>query len=365
MVGLLRWSAFALSVAGCNFTTPGGAGSNAGTPDAAGPHIDGRQLDAQASPDAFVGTCFGTGLLNACFTTLPTQAVDLGATAQIDTNTFACDTTVTGDKLDGVCVIAGATVSLERGVAVTGDKALLVVATQTITLDDMLDASSVVGDSGPGAPANCGPGTAPGSAGGGAGGSFGGSGGDGGNSTGGVHGATVVPTSLVAGCPGQGGSGNPTGGGLGGGAIYFIAGQSITVTDLAAIDASGSGGAGGKATNGGGSGGGAGGMIVFDAPAVTIDGDVWAIGGGGGEGADTASGHDGNESSSPTHVGGGGFNNTVHGGDGGDGTATTGVAGDDPFESTTAGGGGGGGGGGVIQVYGTMTGNGRIAPPAN
>ncbi len=363
MVGLLRWSAFALTVAGCSFTTPSGGTGNAGAPDAARTHGDGPRLDAPATPDAFAGTCFGSGPLSACFITLPTQAVDLGSTAEIDTSTFACDTTVTGKKLDGVCVIAGATVSLEQGVAVTGDKALLVVATETMTLDDMVDASSVVGDSGPGGPGDCDAGTAPGSAGGGAGGSFGGSGGDGGNSTGGVHGGALVPTSLVAGCPGQGGSGNPTGGGLGGGAIYFIAGQSITVTGLGAIDASGSGGAGGKATNGGGSGGGAGGMIVFDAPAVTIDGGVWAIGGGGGEGADTSSGHAGNESTSPTHVGGGGFNDTLHGGDGGDGTATTGVTGDDRFESTTAGGGGGGGGGGVIQVYGTMTGTGRIAPP--
>ncbi len=362
MVGLLRWSAFALTVAGCNFTTPS-LGSNAGTPDAAALHSDGPRLDAPAGLDAPVGTCFGTGLLNACFTTLPTQAVELGATALIDTSTFACDTTVTGKHLEGVCVIAGATVSLEHGVAVTGNKALLVVATETMTLDDMLDASSVIGDPGPGAPGNCDPGTAPGSAGGGAGGSFGGAGGDGGNSTGGLHGATLVPTTLVAGCPGQGGSGNPTGGGLGGGAIYFIAGQSIAVTGLAAIDASGSGGAGGKANNGGGSGGGAGGMIVFDAPSVAIDGDAWATGGGGGEGADTANGHDGNESTSPTRVGGGGFNDTLHGGNGGDGTATTGVTGDDRFNSTSAGGGGGGGGGGVIQVYGTLTGAGRIAPP--
>jgi hypothetical protein len=208
---------------------------------------------------------------------------------------------------------------------------------------------------------------------GGAGGSYGLDGGRGGQGVGGTSGGDAMreplpPTVIRGGCRGGSGGANTvtsTAGGIGGdsgGAVYLLAGQTLTISGT--IDASGSGGNGGEAGTssggGGGGGGGSGGLIGLDAPAIVLTDTAKLIangGGGGAGGPSTGAAGAPGESADPIvypfrSPGG----ETVGAGDGGNGgnqesTATNGTG---ESESGGAGGGGGGGSIGFVLLFGAL-----------
>jgi hypothetical protein len=170
-----------------------------------------------------------------------------------------------------------------------------------------------------------------------------------------------VPTLFRAGCPGGIGGTNGTAGamipgGKGGGALYLIAGQSITV--LGTVSVSGSGVSANAFARTGGSAGGSGGMIVLESSALQLTNSfLTANGGGGGHGRATM----------PTAVGMPSENGKVSsvavalgatysgiGGFGGNGAAGAAAAADGATSTgcnnAGCGGGGGCGGAGVIVI---------------
>jgi hypothetical protein len=329
--------------------------------------LDGPAPDSDATEDM---TCFGTGRgfrMPFCFT--PAEIAMFPATltlnSPVNTNQ-TCPRAVAQSSGPDLCVFTAGTITISSNIRFVGDKAIVLLAKDAIVVDRDLDVSSSwallaagAGGDSPGcimSVLNGNPGAVGGGGGGGAGGSFVGQGGRGGNGSlpgnsmtsalGGSSLSGTTPLVIRGGCRGgAGGAGTMAGrlGGHGGGAIYLVAGASITVA--ASINAFGAGGLGGVSSYVGGSGGGAGGMIVLDAPSVTTGtGTILnAIGGTGGEGGDDngsgATGADG-ASAAPTSTGAGG-----DGGAGSGSDASTGEPG------APGGGGGGGGGGGYIGVF--------------
>lgn len=349
--------------------------------------------------------CYGSasGLLGSlCFATAPITPLTLAAGSTVNTATIGAGncTEIRAQTGGGpsLCVIAASTIDVASGAAVrvVGSNPIVLVAVQTIQIDGTLDASSRVSDlpgaTGAGARSAIACNAAGidgttstngingGGGGGAAGGSFSGLGGAGGNGKGqpgALHGSPAMPsstTALVGGCPGgRGGHGNgncpgvgvPCGGGPGGnggGAIYVIAGGSITVGG--SIDASGQGGAGGTDgfnNSGGGGGGGTGGLIGLDAPHITVTGSVFANGGGGGGGGGSTEVDHGQAGTDPTasavaaQGGTGGLDNGsgTAGGDGGAGSVGKTVPGTGKAGTQVdSAGGGGGGGPGLVRVFG-------------
>ena len=317
--------------------------------------------------DGMPKACYGAGIVKPCFASAPTG--DLTLPAMINTtNDPLCSTDVM-DVPAGLCVIARANITAAGGVtvAVTGDKPLVLVATDTINITGVLDAASHHSTADPYATTQIGAGADPtgacnaasagGISGGGAGGTFVALGGSGGNGdSGGAGGTAGGPQTAIAlrgGCRGQNAN-NALGGrgGRGGGALYLIAN---TITIGGTINASGEGGARGiTGANAGGGGGGSGGLIGLDAPTIENNGLVFANGGGGGEGA--GGGNSGLPGLDPTGVtgatGGTGGGNGGNGGLGGAGGSAGGnPTGGNGQTVNTEGGGGGGGGSGVIKVY--------------
>jgi hypothetical protein len=327
--------------------------------------------------------CWGTDV-QVCLAAPPTTGVTLDG--QIDT---AIDQRCR-PEVDAYCAIAGTTVTVPTAATldVRGARPLVVIATDTFTIDGVLDAGSHAATQkpGPGALATAAACNAfaaqPSKHGGGAGGSFAGTGGAGGGNdspgtdTGGAPAAPLPAlTAFRAGCAGQSG-GTITGtsglGGAPGGALYLVAGTSLTITG--SVTASGAAGRGGQTVgndaNGGG-GGGSGGMIVLDAPTVTVSsptGAVLADGGGGGEGAShSVDGVDGKEATDGVIAAAGGAGPADHGGDGGAGShaiALDGAPGGQGTSSSPGGGGGGGGGAGVVKLRQatTIAGGGVVSP---
>jgi hypothetical protein len=306
-----------------------------------------------------------------CFTPLPTDPIMIEG-VNTDTDPRCVVSTQNGGS--SICAILGGTITIPAtGAIISGARPLLLVATTTITVDGILDASSEDGTSriGPGAnpvPGQCGPALSAGGGndggGGGAGGSFstkggnGGKGGGNGGSNGVLAADPQVPTILRAGCRGSEGGRNGGPGGFGGGAIYLVAGTSIAIT--ARVTANGAGGTGATNNESAGGGGGAGGMIVVEAPAISLAGttaELSANGGGGGEGTVSTDAGEGGESAAWDMAATGGTGGSTNGGDGGTGATGTaaaavgglGIAGG---EGNDGGGGGGGGGGGVIWIKG-------------
>jgi hypothetical protein len=351
--------------------------------------------------------CYDTGSLGAvCVSSEPTGALKLISGQIIDTAVDgACTAILPQDAgAPSLCVMAAGTIEVVGGaiVRVTGTHPLVLLAAHTIIVNGTLDAASHAATQssaalpGPGARAadTC---TAvpidgtsstdrDGGAGGAAGGSFSTPGGPGGNGGKGAAaatpGVTSPPTQLIGGCPGgHGGFGEgncadtnaPCGGGLGGqggGAVYLIGGESITVAG--AINASGAGGsAGGPGQNSGGAGGGggSGGMIILDSAAVTVSGLLLANGGGGGGGngetRESVPGP-GKDPTSAIMAAAGGSGGGASGGRGGPGSlgAAPGSAGTAGATEVCAGG-SGGGGAGVIRIYsaGSPSVTGSISPP--
>jgi hypothetical protein len=386
----LGWIAF---VVGCSFqgTAPSTPADGSSTPvvDASVPD------DAMTAPpiDAPPPPCFNTGLLGKlCLSATP---IDVTLSSPINTSDAkVCTQTATqSGSAPDLCVIAGKTITVQGNVTATGNRALVLVAVETLTVaaGATLDASSTTANprrTGAGAnQGTCDPPSKPQDSGQGAGAAGGGSlatqgsdGGDGNTNGGTAQGgnagkAQAAPTVLRGGCAGgRGGSSfvvaNGGTGGDGGGALYLIAGTSIAITGD--VFASGAGGDGGGAQSGGG-GGGTGGMIGLDAPVVasgasiTINGRVVANGGagasgGGGMGAGNP-GKDGTTTTWNTAAAGGGGGGT--GGGGGPGTAVNSA---NPANggNSNNGGGGGGGGLGIVTIYGTVAGGttGKTISPA-
>jgi hypothetical protein len=317
-----------------------------------------------AKPDIFIppgDTCYGSGLVTVCFMAPVTGTI----TVNTDINTDDPGGTVCNTMVDGTnpnCVITGDTITIAANVSVTGSKPLVFVAATSITVNNgvTIDAAShrTPAKIGPSADfASCNAGTAPAANGGGAGGSFGGTGGNGGgkSANGGTAGAAIAnPATLHGGCPGQAGSANAAAG-HGGGAIFFIAGSSITVSGT--INASGAPGSPGVTGQAGGGAGGSGGLIGFDALTITATGGtIFASGGGGGEasGATTMGGAPPSEPTATTAPPGAG--GSTSGGDGGAGACNGAVNGTVGGTGTGLGGGGGGGSSGVIKANQTITG---------
>ena len=332
---------------------------------------DGSTIDAS--------TCVGTGLYTVCLADqLPTS--DLAITANIDTDsTVSCLHFQPPGWVEGgqpaACFVAGIHVTVSGTVTARGTRPLVIVATDTLTITGEIDASAK--HSSPTTiPAGFDPnGCAPyvtipadnaNGGGGGAGASFTTTGGDGGTGNNaatqaGLHVAAIAaPTTLRAGCIGQnGGDGDNTGGGAGvggngGGAVFLVAGNSITLPSSATIDVSGAGGDNGGHHSGGG-GAGSGGMLVLSSSSFSITGaKLLADGGGGASGGTNATGNPGSDPSNGTTAASGG---TISGGaSGGNGFFGTTDATAGGNGASNDGGGGGGGGGGYLQSNHPLTG---------
>nr|HEX4315524.1 hypothetical protein [Kofleriaceae bacterium] len=355
---------------------------------------DGSAIDAAVDGAGSATLCLGDAAVLQVCVPLPAQprqfskqTIETGVTVGSGSGSGGddCDFVQTVGTLE-LCVIAGTAVSFDNVIVrdVGGTRPLVVVATESITIDDAFDAASHRGGTtGPGAATgSCAVGSAGGAptgAGGGAGGSYGNAGGNGGAGTTGAGGSASAASTLggiQAGCPGGGGgagvSSQPINSGASGGVVYLIA----PVIDIAgALDVSGMSGGGGVSLGGGG-GGGTGGFVGIDALAsLSITGGIFANGGGGGGGA----GVDGSGSSAPgtrgidggSAVAAGGRAGGVSGGSGGAGTNGTAQpavdgrpangptgggsgSGSGSGSSTPPGAGGGGGGGlGVVWLVGS------------
>ena len=325
-----------------------------------------------ARPDAIPAGCYGVGLLIVCPNNPVTgnTSVSITTTTSLNTaNAPQCEPYHLLNKPTSTefCVIAAKTVTvgpLGRW-NITGTKPLVVIATNSMSIEGVIDAASHRGGlSGPGAdPTACIAGTTPTMLQGGPGGSFGTVGGDGG----GIDVGLLVPAgpkagalaTLRGGCTGRDGDGaNGGAAGHGGGAVYLIANNLLVSGTINASGASGTG----AGLNAGGGGGGSGGMIGLDAPSLTVSGKIFANGGGGGEGGGGANGgNSGVDAISPTLASDGGAGNASAGGDAGNGAFMTTAAQDGMNGSAS--GGGGGGGAGVIKVFPMKMLGGAVSPP--
>jgi len=330
-------------------------------------HNDG-DLDGDPSIDARLS--FGTGNYEVKLLGVPTTALlTLGGTPISTANGMPCSDAQlwVSSAQPAACFVVATNITVSSLLEVSGPRPLVLVATDTLIVSDMIDAASHVGGNvGPASPdSSCDNGTAPQTStnggGGGAGGSFvtaGGNGGNGNNNgtNGGVAGAVAsTPPILRAGCRGQiggtGGTGGPAG--EGGGVVYLLAGTKI---DLRAGKINVSGAGGSLAGNrGGGGGGGSGGMMVVTAPMILSDSGTRLVanGGGGSSGANgSAIGGDPNPANPTTAATGG----SASGGCGSENGGGTGFAGASmatnggSVTGSTCGGGGGGGGAGYIQT---------------
>jgi hypothetical protein len=272
-----------------------------------------------------------------------------------------------------VCVIPVETINVGASITASGGLPLVLWSSASMTISGVVDVGSntLAGRKGAGAnPSTCASGlpldgeldTTSSVGSGGAGGSFtndaitvgGAAGGDAATTgAGGKPTPTQSPLAFHGGCAG-GEGGDPSGSGStspgnGGGAVYIVAKQGITVTaNMGRISAGGGGGGGGGASSAGGHGGGSGGWIVLDATDGSITDTsalIGAFGGGGGGGANSTTN---------------GFNGlSAFGGSVGDSLNTSGCtnAGGGtgrPGQSTTGNGcgaGGGGGSNGLIQRF--------------
>jgi len=355
--------------------------------DAGGGDVPTDERIIDAAPDIAIDVapgCVGPSGWAVCLAA-NIQPVVLTGNFSTDTATACASPTPASWTSSGqpdACVVEGSTITVSSMLVVAGSRPLVLAANDTIAIEKLLSRASDVGP-GAGAPSpSCAafastPQAAGAGGAGGAGGSFRTQGGDGGSGSsttvkGGMAAAadTAAPAHLRAGCNGQlGATGSLAGGagGFSGGAIYVVAGSSITVSSL--VDVSGAGGRGGTGNGGAGGGGGTGGSIVLYASTIDASGaTLIANGGGGGGGATGAAGSGGGAPSANTPT------TPAPGGNSGGGSTTTG-AGGAGFAGTTdaasghngtlgIGGGGGGGASGYIRANKTLTGA-TLSPAAD
>lgn len=282
--------------------------------------------------------------------------------SNVDTDSPLCASTISG--AENYCVIAATNITIAATLRADGKKPLVLIATDSIITTGLINLIGGAGSN----PSVCSTGTPPVGGGGHAGGSFVGLGGDGGfgsdGGAGGMPAASVTDvTELRGGCSGQG-AGDVLAAGVGGGAVFLIAGNRIDIQG--GINASGQGGGPGDSSFGGGVGGGAGGMIGFEAPIITCNSLLLVAGGGGGGGGGGP--FEGNNGSTPNSItpaaGGAG----VTGGFGGSGSTPSrgapGMAGSPGLAGNPPGAGGGGGGGaGLIKAPATANLGTMVSPP--
>ena len=339
-------------------------------------------------------TCLGRGATALCFPT-PVATVAVAGAFNTDSS-MLCETSAPVSGWAGgpsSCFVVGTNITV-AATTVTGSRPLVLFASDNITVTGNLDAAShrVGATAGPGSNIGCGaytdiPGISTFGAGGGAGGTFRTTGGNGGqgdgvaNSGGGALAPDAAPAILRGGCTGQkGGDGfagvGDNGGepGAGGGALYLVAGGTITINSGVVVNASGAGATALASPDlglyAGGGGGGSGGMIKLSATTFSVSGAIiMANGGGGSTGADdNTTGVSGNDPSTSA-AGNAGQGGTVGngGGNGGDGWGGVTAAQSGGNGSSTEGGGGGGGGGGYIHsnlpLTGASTSAGEIFAP--
>lgn len=373
--------AIASLAAGCSFSSNAAKTDSNPSHDGSGSGMIDAAIDAppDAPPDG-PNMDFGPAPFTVHLSALPTAGMTLPGTINTDTSNL-CATTATwvsSSQPDACFIVATTITSGGSNTVATGGKPLVLVATSAITVSKNLDVSSKRAGSTLGAggnyvqcaafPSNPDPDANGG--GGGAGGTFMTQGGFGGigNGDNNVHGGTPAnidstPVVLRGGCAGQkGANGNQSAGspGNGGGAIYLVAGSTISITTGNGINASGAGGMHGGHSSGG-SAGGAGGMILLYAPTIEATGAALvANGGGASSGGDgSGNGNDGNDPSTAMTAATGGMG---PGGDGGrGGILTTGGSGGGVGAGTQ---GGGGGGGGVGYIRSNVMLSDVIASPA-
>lgn len=317
----------AISLAACGLDAVGSFGSEANTPsgDASSVPIEGG--DGDVPPDFTLdaaGDAAGeAGPTPALPSFVPGSLLDPDASAltgvlAIDTSALALDIgagltptlppgvsfTAVDAGANGVAVLSVGGMTINQAIAVSGKRALAIVSSQELVLDQVIDVSASGGTPGPG---GHNPATGPGagdngkpqgggndnSGAGGAGhGTTGAQGGDTTSAVPGGAGGLAYSVPLVGGS--GGGRGDPLNctntGGAGGGALMLFSSTSITVATTGGVHAGGGGGGGGCVTNGGatsssGAGGGSGGFIFLEAPKLDVRGTLAANGGGGGGGA--------------------------------------------------------------------------------
>lgn len=264
-----------------------------------------------------------------------------------------------GVALPAVCLITGGNIEVTTVTRVHGGRALALVATNRITIDDgaKLDVGSKSDLPGPSAAFDsCGLTSASDTTckahGGGSFGLVGGNGGNAQQAAGpGVMAqpAAMPPLYLRGGCPsdrfGNASSMQQTYDGLGGGAVYLAAHDTIEIDGT--LTAGGAGGSAGSnvMTTVGAGGGGSGGMIVLEAPHINVVGFVAANGGGGASGKGTSDSVRGDDSDSAGAAMGG-----RQGSVGAGGSGSFGMAGMIGGNAATCGGGGGGGAGFIYLI---------------
>lgn len=315
--------------------------------------------------DALPDNCIGRGLFTRCYDTGEEPMGTWEAQEAIDSsNAGMCDAIV--PQVDGpeLCVIERASVVIDTQVYLVGPRPVVIVSSSTIEITPQALLAAVgfsAGFDGAGARPSCGGTGQPSSfsaGAGGGGGGFGTAGGQGGvgkdTPSHAIGGPATTLVRIEGGCGGGaggvGGSGTPAAGGFGGGAVYFVARDSITMNGW--IIASGTGGKGGMTLDGGG-GGGSGGLVGFDAPTIVFGStaQIAANGGGGGGGGDNNKGGDGGTAMSPGEAGAGGAPGSDEAGRGGAGAYLE-VGAQVGLDGGLAAGGGGGGGAGVVVLYG-------------
>lgn len=268
-----------------------------------------------------------------------------------------------------VMVMQAASFTLDAHITVRGDKPLIIVATNDISVTMAIDASANMmmpgagggqQTSGMGVGGNGMAGSSNSDAGGGGGG-FGTAGGAGGavdNREGGLAGVSYGDATMLVGGSGGGRGAGPgsclPSAGAGGGAIQLSAGGTLTIDG--SINVGGGGGSGGpgcgSTVNDGAAagGGGSGGMIFVQARTFNGAGMLGANGGGGGGAASAGGTSMGMPGENASLTGGGtGGAGGVNGGAGGTGASTgDGENGGDNVNANENGGGGGGGAGRIF-----------------
>ena len=340
-------------------------------------------VDAAAG-DTVVNLCAGGshggngGMLGVCLEAAPAEVLSRDADIVTGRNMQdECMQIVTQADANQteVCVLAARRIEISSAIRASGNRPLVLLALDELVVTGTLDVSSRPQQAPPAGAGYQGcvlsgtSGTARTTGGGGgAGGTFAALGGVGGTgSSGATTAAGGVPAAsdgvgvVRGGCRGGIGGAGDTGmvggfSGEGGGAIYLIAGRTITIRGT--INASGGGGDPAQATSigGGGGGGGSGGLIGLDAPSIVLEPTAILVanGGGGAGGNGAGTGANGAEpdlvAGSFPFVGSGGTAGPSGGGAGGAGGTAPSPSGS-MGESATGGGGGCGGGVGQIVIF--------------
>jgi hypothetical protein len=372
-----------LALAGCTFQLDGipvgGESSDLAGADLAGADLSSVNGDfaTPGMPDLAPASIKPSHVPPA---SLQLQAADLTGVTGINTtdltlefnrdgNFAAPPAGVTFAVAGNIAVLSVGGWTVDKDVAVMGDKPLAVIAAGAVDVQAVIHAEASHDAAGPGGELS-GMGQGKGgsgthhpssddSGGGGAGfGAAGAQGGTGGQEQGGAPGQPYLSkvTDFAGGSggglgSGGGGCGNGMGqGGAGGGAVQISSAVSIHVGAMGGVHAGGGGGRGGCGGAGGG-GGGSGGDVFLESRDLTVEGTLAANGGGGGGAGSAGDGSDGTDGQLGLTVAMGGASGGGFGGPGGAGATRTAMP-VKPAGNTN----GGGGGGGLGRIW-LRTGN--------